>query len=48
LLFAKSHKKICSLRGTESFHVTGVNTWLTPMLLITQYIKAGQNISQKN
>jgi hypothetical protein len=37
LLFAKSHKKICSLGGTESFHMIGVNTCLTPLLLITAY-----------
>jgi hypothetical protein len=30
LLLAKSQRKICNLEGTEIFHMTGVNTCLTP------------------
>jgi hypothetical protein len=35
LLLANNHKKIGTLEGTWIFHITGVNTCLTPLSLTT-------------
>jgi hypothetical protein len=37
LLLANNHKNTCNLDGTGIFHIIGVNTCLTPLLLIIAY-----------
>jgi hypothetical protein len=37
-LLVKSHKNICSLGGTDIFHMTGVYIYLIPLSLVTTCI----------